>query len=117
VFLKSVRQEYKELAMGGIDETDINRLDIRQKYGLVYFRVLLYHPQLVILVQPVAHGDMICRRYVLELIHRLKDAGITVLILAGSISDNLYVSDRLVVLKNGKSIVEFNSDEFSLITK
>lgn len=116
-FLKSVRQEYKELSMGAIDEMDISHLDVKQQYGLVYFRVLLYHPQIAVLVQPVAHGDMICRKYILELIHRLKDAGITVLILASSISDNLYVSDRLVVLKNEKSIVEFNSDEFHLITR
>ena len=115
-YLKSVRREYAELANGGIDARDINELDIRQKYGLVYFRVLLYHPQLAVLVQPAAYGDMFCRRYILELINMFKEAGITVLILAGSISDNLYVSDRLVVLKDGKTIVEFMQNEFDLIT-
>lgn len=117
VYLKSVRQEYAELSNGGIDARDISNLDIRQKYGLVYFRVLLYRPRLAILVQPAAYGDMFCRRYILELINMLKEAGITVLILAGSISDNLYVSDRLVVLKDEKSIGEFNSDEFERITR
>lgn len=117
VYLKSVRQEYEALSMGGIDAMDISSLDVRQQYGLVYFRVLLYHPQMAVLVQPVAHGDMICRKYILELVQMLKDAGITVLILAGSISDNLYVSDRLVVLKTEKSIVEFNSDEFGMIPR
>lgn len=116
-FLKSVRQEYMELSMGAIDEMNISRLDVKQQYGLVYLRVLLYHPQIAVLVQPVAHGDMICRKHILELIHRLKDAGITVLILASTISDNLYISDRLVVLKNERTIVEFNSDEFHLITR
>lgn len=116
-YLKSVRQEYRELSMGAIDVMDISRLDIRQQYGLVYFRVLLYHPQLAVLVQPVAHGDMLCRKYVLELVQMLKDAGITVLILAGSISDNLYVSDRLVVLKNNKPVVEFGSHEFGMIPR
>lgn len=116
-YIKSVRQEYKELSMGAIDEMDLSHLDVKQKYGLVYYRVLLYHPQLAILVQPVAHGDMICRKYILELVHRLKEAGITVLILAASISDHLYVSDRLVVIKNEKSIVEFSSDEFHLLSR
>lgn len=116
-YLKSIRREYEELSMGGIDAMDLRKLDIRQLYGLVYFRVLLYRPQMAVLVQPLAHGDMICRRYILDLIQMLKDAGITVLILAGNVSDNLYVSDRLVVLKNGRSMLEFNSDEFSMISR
>lgn len=116
-YLRSVHMEYEELSNGGIDAPDVSGLDIRQKYGLVYFRVLLFHPKLAILVQPVAYGDMFCRRYILELINMFKEAGITVLILAGSISDNLYISDRLVVLKDEKSIGEFNSDEFDRITR
>lgn len=116
-YLKSVRQEYEGLSIGGIDASNITKLDIRQQYALVYSRVLLYHPGLAVLVQPVAHGDMICRRWILELIQRLKDSGITVLILASSVSDNLYVSDRLVVVKNRHPIVEFSSEEFHLITR
>lgn len=116
-YLKSIRREYQELSQGGIDESDIRKLDIHQLYGLVYFRVLLYHPQLAVLVQPLAYGDMICRRYILELVQMLKDAGITVLILAGSISDNLHVSDRLAVLKNGKAMLEFKPEEFYLISR
>lgn len=115
-YIKSVRREYEELSKGGVDAADLQKLTIRQRYGLVYFRVLLYRPRLAILVQPVAYGDMICRRYILELINMLKEAGITVLILAGSISDNLYVSDRLVVLKDGKTVGEFAQNEFERIT-
>lgn len=110
-YLKSVRQEYRERSKGGIDETDIRNLDIHQLYGLVYFRVLLYHPKLAVLVQPMAYGDMLCRRCILELIQMLKDGGITVLILAGSISDNLHVSDRLAVLKNGKAMLELDNSD------
>lgn len=100
-YLKSVRREFEGLSMGAVDETDISRLDIRQLYGLAYHRVLLYRPRLAVLIQPLAHGDMVCRHHILELIHGLCKAGVTVLILAGSISDNLHVSDRLVVLKDG----------------
>lgn len=116
-YIKNVRREYEELAMGAIDASDVQSLDIRQKYGLVYFRVLLYRPRFVVLVQPLAHGDMVCRRYILGLINRLKEAGITILLLTSSISDNLYISDRLVVLRDKKATGEFNSDEFGLISR
>lgn len=116
-YLKSIRKEYEELARGCIDEQDIRRLDPRRQYELVYYRVLLYRPQLAILIQPVAHGDMLCRRRVLDLIQTLKDSGITVLITASSISDNLYVSDRLLVIKNKQAMIELEAGEFDLITR
>lgn len=116
-YLHSVRQEYASLSDGCIDVSHIDRLSAKQLFSLVYNRILLFHPKLAVLVQPLANGDMYCRSHILDLIQSLKKRGISILILAASTSDNLTPSDRLIVLKNGVVVSEYSQDEFSLISK
>ncbi|MFT4004585.1 MAG: hypothetical protein QM683_02625 [Lacrimispora sp.] len=110
--IRSVRNEYLPRTGPCIDAGKIDSLSLKEKYGLAYYRVHLLHPKVAVCVQPLAKGDMYCRRYVLDLIQELKNSGISVLILTSNLADNMDVSDRMMVLQDGKIAAEYTKEEF-----
>lgn len=114
-YLKSVHREYQPKVGSCIDAMHIHALSIRERYGLAYYRIHLLHPKVAVCVQPLAKGDMYCRRYVLDLIQELKNSGISVLILTSNISDNMDVSDRMIVVRNGGIAAEYEREEFEKV--
>jgi len=113
--LKSVYREYKERVGDCIDAVNIETLSQKEKYGLVYYRVHLLNPKVVVCVQPLAKGDMNSRRYVLYLIQELKNRGISVIILTSNIADNMDVSDRMLIMQGGGIAAEYQKDEFDKV--
>lgn len=93
----------------------LDKLSVRERYGLAYYRIHLLHPKVAVCVQPLAKGDMYCRRYVLDLIQELKNSGISVLILTSNLADNMDVSDRMLVLQGGAIAAEYGRDEFDKV--
>lgn len=114
-YLRSVRREYQPKVGSCIDAMNIDKLSVREWYGLAYYRIHLLHPKVVVCVQPLAKGDMYCRRYVLDLIQELKNSGISVLILTSNLADNMDVSDRMLVLQGGAIVAEYGRDEFDKV--
>lgn len=114
-YLRSVRKEYQPKVGPCIDAMNIDKLSVREKYGLAYYRIHLLHPKVAVCVQPLAKGDMYCRRYVLDLIQELKNSGISVLILTSNLADNMDVSDRMLVLQGGAIAAEYGRDEFDKV--
>lgn len=114
-YLRSVRKEYQPKVGPCIDAMNIDKLSVREKYGLAYYRIHLLHPKVAVCVQPLAKGDMYCRRYVLDLIQELKNSGISVLILTSNLADNMDVSDRMLVLQGGAIVAEYGRDEFDKV--
>ena len=55
---------------------------------------------------------MYLRRHILGLIHKLKNQGITIVILTVSISDLMDVADRVMIMKDGEMIKDCRCDEF-----
>lgn len=114
-YLRSVRREYQPKVGSCIDAMNIDKLSVRERYGLAYYRIHLLHPKVAVCVQPLAKGDMYCRRYVLDLIQELKNSGISVLILTSNLADNMDVSDRMLVLQGGAIAAEYGRDEFDKV--
>lgn len=111
-YLRSVREEYRGLSGGLIDETNIMALEAKELYHLVYLRVHLFRPRLAVCVRPLAKGDMFCRRQVTRCIQELKNLGVSVLLLTASISDCLDVSERLLVVRGGRAEAEYDESAF-----
>jgi len=110
--LKGIEREYKPLVGSDIKEKDIKNLGSRSLYYLVYYRVLLFNPNVVFIVQPFSNADMYLRNEIIKLINNFKENDIGVVILAVSISDTLYVSDKLLVMKKGIISQEIESKYF-----
>lgn len=98
---KSIIQEYEPLVGKDIYEKDITSLSLKSLYNMIYYRIHLFNPKVVFCVQPFSGADMYLRLHIIELIQRLKQKGITVIILAVNISDSLVVADRLMVFEQG----------------
>lgn len=111
-FKKSIIQEYEPLIGEDIYAGDIADLMPVSLYNLIYYRVHLYNPEVVLCVQPFSGADMYLRHHLLELINQLRKKKISVIILAVSLSDALAVADRLMVIEQGELRKEYNSHEF-----
>lgn len=110
----SIIQEYEPLLGKDIYADDIRNLTPKSLYNLVYYRVHLYNPKVVFCMQPFSGADMYLRHHVIQLIDQLRKKGITVVILAVSISDCLTVADRLIVVEQGKLRDKYDSEKFPL---
>jgi ribose transport system ATP-binding protein len=111
--LKSVIQEYEPILGKDINETNIMNLKLQSLYNLIYYRIILSHPKIVVCLQPFAGADMYLRRHIIELINKMKKAGITVVILAVNIADSLIIADKLILLGDGRFSNEYYSSEFN----
>lgn len=112
---KSIYKEYEGELGKDLDCWNINKLDPKSLYRLVYYRVLLYKPQIVFIINPFQGADMYLRLYIVDLINLLKRNDITVIIFASHIADTLAVSDRLLTIEHGILQSEYNEQEYELI--
>lgn len=112
--LKSVINEYEPFIGPEIHTKNISELELSSLYNIVYFRYHLYHPKILFCIQPLAQADMYLRRHILGLIQKLKNKGITIVILTVSISELMDVADRVLIMKDAKMIKDCRSDEFLL---
>lgn len=114
---KSIHQEYEPLVGDAINEKNINHLSLKDQLSLVYYRIQLLNPKVLVCIQPLAKGDMYCRRHVLELIRSMMHRGIAVLIITANVSDTLEVSDRLLVVENGTGVALYEKGNFHQIIR
>lgn len=114
---RSIREEYAPLAGAAIDETNIMNLSLEEQMSLIYYRVQLLHPRVLICIQPLARGDMLCRRKILSLIRESLRQGTAVLLITTNVSDTLEISDRLMVVENGACTAAYDKAEFDRIAR
>ncbi|MGZ6674517.1 MAG: ATP-binding cassette domain-containing protein [Solirubrobacteraceae bacterium] len=94
VNLRSVRAEVGMLSGG-------------QRQSVAIARALLGRPRLVILDEPTAALGVAQTAQVLELIKRLRDRGLGVVLISHNLADVFAVADRIVVLRLGCNAGEF----------
>ena len=85
--------------------------------SLIYYRVQLLHPRVLVCIQPLARGDMLCRRKILSLIRESLRQGTAVLLITTNVSDTLEISDRLMVVENGVCTASYDKKEFDRIAR
>ncbi|MGG0717979.1 ATP-binding cassette domain-containing protein [Robertmurraya massiliosenegalensis] len=111
--IRNIVQEYEPIVGMEIHEKTISNLSLRSLYNLIYYRIHLCNPKIVICVQPFAGADMYLRLHLIELINQLRKKGMTVVILAVSIADSLVVADKMIVIEKGRFSKEYERSEFS----
>jgi D-xylose transport system ATP-binding protein len=97
VTLPSVRAEVGTLSGG-------------QRQSVAITRALLGEPKLVILDEPTAALGVAQTAQVLELVKRLRERGLGVLIISHNLADVFAVADRVVILRLGRNAGEFPAD-------
>ncbi len=114
-FKESIIEEYKGYVGEDIYAANLNHLELKSLYNLVYYRVHLYNPKILFCVQPCNGADMYLRKHIVDLLYELKKKGITIVIFSLNIEDSLAVADRLFILKDGQIINSYDKNEFSHI--
>jgi D-xylose transport system ATP-binding protein len=96
--LRSVRTEVASLSGG-------------QRQSVAIARSLLGEPKVVILDEPTAALGVAQTREVLNLIQRLKDRGLGVVLISHNLLDVFEVADRIVVLRLGRRVATYKREE------
>ncbi|MFF5229319.1 ATP-binding cassette domain-containing protein [Dactylosporangium sp. NPDC000521] len=80
-----------------------------QRQSVAIARALIGEPRVVILDEPTAALGVEQTAQVLDLIRRLRDRGLAVLVISHNLADVRAVSDRIVVLRLGRNAGEFST--------
>lgn len=99
---ENVRENYRKKVGDVVDSNDIAGLNTIELLRLVYYKVLLCKPDLMICLQPYAGGDMHCRMEVTKLLGELQNEGIAVLIVSSNFADIMDVANRVMMIENGE---------------
>jgi D-xylose transport system ATP-binding protein len=91
--------------------TEVGSLSGGQRQTVAIARSMLGEPKVVILDEPTAALGVAQTRQVLDLILRLKERGLGVVIISHNILDVFEVADRIIVLRLGRRVATFKRTE------
>lgn len=111
----SIMQEYKEYIDEELYLKQIDELTEKQKYQLVYMRILLQKPKVVFCFQPFKSADLAHRMYIWEQLEILLSHGIAVIIVSVNLADSLSIAQRLIRI-SVKGVEEIPKEEFHNIS-
>lgn len=97
-----------EVRIGDV-RTPVAALSGGQRQAVAIARALLGEPRMVILDEPTAALGVEQTAQVLDLVGRLRDKGLAVLVISHNLVDVRAVSDRIVVLRLGRNAGEFRT--------
>lgn len=82
-----------------------------------YNKISLFHPKILVVKKPFAYGDMHCRTYILKRMQELKAAGVSILLLTGYLTDCVYISDHIGIVKDGSFSVLLEPQEYGITSR
>ncbi len=99
----------------GLDESYLDRspfeLSGGQKRRVAFAGVIAMDPEILVLDEPAAGLDPVGRRDVFRYIRELKNLGKTIILVSHNMDEAARISDRLLVLSDGRAIYEATPDE------
>ena len=93
--------------------TEVERLSGGQRQAIAIARSLLGEPRMVLLDEPTAALGVVQTRHILELVQRLRDRGLGVIVISHNLADVFQVADRVVVLRLGRVAGNFSLKDTS----
>jgi len=82
-----------------------------QRQSVAVAKAVLWNSKLVILDEPTAALGVAQTRQVLDLVKRLGEQGLAVIIISHNMSDVFEVADNITVLRLGQNVAEFKTSE------
>ena len=82
-----------------------------QRQSVAVAKAVLWNSKLVILDEPTAALGVAQTRQVLDLVKRLGEQGLAVILISHNMSDVFEVADRITVLRLGQNVAEFKTSE------
>lgn len=114
---KSIHLEYLPLVGPVIDAPCVRDIPQEDQFALLYHKMNLLRPRVMICIQPLAKGDMFCRMKILNALREIQKQGTAILMITSSVSDTMDISDRLLVVEQGKVAASYDRSEFKRIVR
>lgn len=108
-----VRREFEPLLGREVFDLPVETLTEKEKYDLIYSRILLQRPKVAVCVQPFMRADVERRMQIWKLLDRLLEKGVAVVILAVNLADSLALADRLIQVRDGRVLAVYNRSDFA----
>ena len=89
----------------------VSKLSGGQRQTIAISRLLLAEPQLLIMDEPMAALGVDEGRKVLDLVVKLKNDGLTIVIISHNLEHVFEIADRVAIMKNGKLIAAIPTAE------
>ncbi len=99
--VRSIRQPVASLSGG-------------QRQSVAVAKAVMWNSKLVIMDEPTAALGVVQTRQVLDLIKRLRDRGLAVMVISHNLTDVFEVADRIAVLYLGRLVVQDDASKFDL---
>ncbi|HET7419299.1 MAG TPA: ATP-binding cassette domain-containing protein [Candidatus Dormibacteraeota bacterium] len=97
--VKSIRQPVASLSGG-------------QRQSVAVAKAVMWNSKLVIMDEPTAALGVVQTRQVLDLIKRLRDRGLAVMVISHNLNDVFEVADRIAVMYLGRLVVQDDASNF-----
>ena len=113
----SIRREYEDILGEEAFDMKVENLSEKQKYQLIYSRVMLQNPQIVYCIKPFKGADLAHRIHIWKLLEMLLDRGITVVDISLNLSDSLSLADRLLRIEHDGTVREIPKENFACVPR
>ncbi len=108
-----MKEEYIRITGRDIFGRSAGELTREEATELIYMRILMQRPKVMIAAQPFKGADVSLRQKIWKLIGRIRAEGTAVLILTVSMSDALTLADRVIRIGPGAESAEYKKGAFS----
>lgn len=92
-------------------DIEVSKLSGGQRQGIAIARAINQGGQILILDEPTAAMGVKESKKVFDLIRLLREQGYTIIIICHNIQDVLEISDRVIVLRNGKIVTDIKAND------
>jgi ABC-type sugar transport system ATPase subunit len=83
-----------------------------QRQSVAVAKAVMWNSKVVLLDEPTAALGVVQTRMVLDLVRRLRDRGLAVMVITHNLNDCFEVADRLAVLHLGRMVVQGPAADF-----
>ncbi|HEX2358767.1 MAG TPA: ATP-binding cassette domain-containing protein [Solirubrobacterales bacterium] len=91
--------------------TEVAQLSGGQRQAVAITRSLLGEPKVMLLDEPTAALGIVQTREILNLIERLKERGLGVVVISHNLANVFEVANRIVVLRLGRAVASLDADD------
>jgi len=97
--VRSIRQQVASLSGG-------------QRQSVAISKAVMWNSKLVIMDEPTAALGVVQTRQVLDLMKRLRDRGLAVMVISHNLNDVFEVADRIAILYLGRMVIQDDASKF-----
>jgi simple sugar transport system ATP-binding protein len=109
------KEAFGQLGVGVQDPTAaVATLSGGQRQGVAVARAVTWAGKIVFMDEPTAALGVVQTRAVLQLIRRVRDTGLSVVLISHNMPEVMEVSDRVEVLRLGERVAQFKTSEASM---